>query len=443
MRMDEARFIKVVRLGKTLLAGLLLVALAIVFALFLGKLVVSPNWQDAVRLVAIGGLIVVILMSPVNGLLLWIIVAPYALAHHTTLWHILNIRLPPGIPDLSLARLAVATLSVVWVAQLAIGKKKMRRLGAVEVFMVMFCIAVLPSAAAGLAGINRSVQVLFDKFITPFLVFALAKNLYEEKTGLDKLGLALAVIGIYLSFMVFYESLTGQPLVSNLGAIGGTPSYTRSLPKVVSLLGSPAFLATVLGMVVPIALYKLVRERSPYARAFYGALFLAALLGNFFCYNRGAWLALVVGLFIMLLCAWEYRRILLPILLIAAVVGLVYWQVISESAVATERLSNVSSLRFRLTMLEASEKMIRNDLLFGVGLGNFAHYFLEYGGYWPTLAYDQPTPHNSYVLVLSTMGLVSFIPYVLIFTSMFLEMWPIFGRSREASRVDRAFLVSG
>lgn len=436
--MDEARTAKWIQSGKTLLVGLLLIFLAVAFGLFLGNLVISPNWEDAVRLVVMGGLAVAILMSPVNGLLLWMIIAPYAQASFTEIWRILNIRMPPGIPDVTPDRLAVGLLSVVFVAQLAIGKRRVRRLGP-EVFMVMFCVMVLPAVAAGLGGINSTGQVLLDRFITPFLVFALAKNLYEKKGGLEKLSATLAVIGIYLSFMIFYEHLTGQPLFTG---VGRTTVYSRSLQKIVSLLGNPAFLGTVLGMIVPIALFRFVRETSPYARAFYGALFVTTLFGNFFCYNRGAWLALAAAL-LVLLFERQYRRILLPIVLIGALVGLVYWQAISASAVVAERLTNISSIRFRLDLLEVSQKIIRDHLLFGVGVGNFAHYYLQYGGHWETLAYDLPSPHNTYVLIFSTMGLVSVVPYVLTFVSIFLQMVAMLRRSGRDDRVDRALLVSG
>jgi len=438
--MNETRSVKLIQLGKTIFAGLLLVALAAAFGLFWGSLASSPHWQNAVRIAVLGGLIVVIFSSPVNGLLLWVILSPYALAPYTTLWHILNIRLPPGIPDLTMGRLIIGVLSIVWVAQLASGKRRMRRFGAVEVFMAIFCIMVLPSVAAGLSGINRTVQTLFDKFIMPFLVFLLAKNLYEEEVGLDKLGGTLVVIGGYLSFMVFHEHVTGQPLFYQFGR---TLSYTRSLPKIVSLLGNPAFLGTVLGMIVPVALFKFVWERSMYTRVLYGALFLVALLGNFFCYNRGAWLALIASLLVMIIFNREYRRILLPIILIVALVGLVYWQALSETAVVSERLSNTSSLRFRLNMLEVSRKLIRDHPLFGVGFDNFGYYYLQYGGYWPTLAYDIPTPHNTYILVLSTMGFVAFIPYVLIFLSMLWEMRTAIHSCGEEEQRDRSLLVSG
>jgi O-antigen ligase len=116
---------------------------------------------------------------------------------------------------------------------------------------------------------------------------------------------------------------------------------------------------------------------------------------------------------------------------------------ISGSAVVTERLSNVSSVRFRLDLLETSQRIIRDNWLFGVGIGNFSYYFLEYGGHWETLAYDLPSPHNTFILVLSTMGLVAFVPYVLIFVTISWRMLKAIWRSRWDKRVDRPLVVSG
>jgi len=436
---NKAQSMKVIQSAKTLLAGLLLITLAVAVGLFLGNAVFSPNWQAALRFTVIGGLVFAILMSPVNGLFLWMTMAPYAQAPFTELWRILNIRLPPGIPSLTPDRLSVGLLCVVLVAQLAIGKRRMKRLSLVEISMAAFCVLVLPSVAASMSSITRVGQLLFDRFITPFLIFVLAKNLYEEKAGLEKLCAALAVIGFYLSFMVFYEQITGQPLFY---IPGRTTEYTRSLRKIVSLLGNPAFLGTVLGMIAPLGLYKFVRERSPYSKAFYGLLFATAMIGNFFCYNRGAWLALAVA--VILLCfVREYRRILLPVLLIIALIALVRWQIVTQSAVVTERLANVTAIDFRLAMLEASKVMIRNHLLFGVGFDDFAYYYLYYGGHWDVLAWSVPSPHNSYLLVLVNMGLFTLISYVLIFLSMFFEIVAMLRRSRGDERVDRALLVSG
>jgi len=416
-----------------LIALLLTAVVVVAIAVLIGNVIWSSDWTNAVSIVGLGAVVVVILMSPINGLLLWIILEPYA-----RFWY-LNINLPSGIPDLSLGRLSVAFLCIVWVAQLATRKRRIRRFGFIEVFIALFGILVLPSVAASANSLSSTLQTLFDKFISPYLVFILAKNLYDEKTGLDKFVAFLAVIEVYLCFTLFWEHLTGQPLFY---IAGRTLVYSKSLRKIVGLLGSAAFLATILAMIAPFMLHKFVRSRSPYARVFYGGMFGLAVIGNIFCYNRGAWLAMAVGLLLMLFLNAEYRRILMPLMLIAALAIGIYWADVTSSAIVVERLSNVTSIRFRVSMLEVSQRMILANPLFGVGFGSFADHYIQYGGHWDLMAWDEPTPHNTYVNVLATMGLAGFLPYVLVFLSLFAETGVMMRRHWRQRGADRALLVA-
>ncbi len=425
--------------AKTIITSLVLAGLAIGFGYYLGDVIQSPNWQSAVRLVVVGGLITVSLSSPANGLMLWIVLAPFALASYTTMWYTLNIRLAAGVPDLTLERLMIGVLTTIWLAELASGRRHLRSIGATESFMAAFLVLIIPAVLAGTRGINRTGQIWFDKFATPYLVYLLAKNLYHWRSGLSKLLVTLGIIGAYLCFMILVEHVTGQPMFA---PIGRTLQYSRSLRKIVSLLGNPSFLGTVLGMIVPIALYRFVRDRTLYGRTFFGALFAAAMLGNFFCYNRGAWLALAASVVVLILLERDYRRLLLPVLLVGGVIALLYWQMLTESAVVTERLSNVNSVRFRVDMLDVSARMFRANWLTGVGVDSFGYYFTQYGGRWETMAYDIPTPHNTYVLVLTTMGILGFVPYTLVFLSMLIGFWQACRRARDWG-VDRALMVSG
>jgi hypothetical protein len=407
---------------------------AILIGYVLGTRLLSPAWQDVIRYTGLGLVVVVILANPLTGLLLWIVLEPF-----THFWY-LNIRMPIGIPDLSLARFSVALLMTVLAAQLAVGRRRMRRFGLAEFFMMAFCIMVMPATVAGLNGLNRSIQIILDKFLTPYLAFVLAKNLYERRGGFDRFIGAMSLIGGYLCLLVFHEQLTGRPLFYLLGR---TTSYTASLRKIVSLLGNPLFLGTVLGMIVPLMLFKMVRSPPGFGRVLYGGLFLTTTAGCFLCYNRGAWLALGSGLFTMLILRREYRRILGPILLLAVLGALVYWEGIAGSAVVTERLTNTSSLRFRMTMLDASMKILGDHLLFGVGVDSFSHYFLEYGGHWETLAFDLPMPHNTYILVMVTMGLLAFVPYLMVFLSVIGEMLGGIRRAMTDEEIDGALVVAG
>jgi O-antigen ligase len=110
--------------------------------------------------------------------------------------------------------------------------------------------------------------------------------------------------------------------------------------------------------------------------------------------------------------------------------------------VVTERLSNVNSIRFRVNMLGVGQRMIKANPLFGVGFGNFANYYIQYGGRWELMALDDPTPHNTYLLILATMGLAAFVPYVLVFLSLFAETGVMMRSHWRKRGADRTLLVS-
>ena len=416
------------------LLGLVLSVIAVVaIAVLMGNLIWSPNWSIAVTIIGLGTVVGLIFVKPIYGLIVWIILEPYA-----RYWY-LNVPMPSGVPDLSLARLSVAFLCVVWLAQLATRKRRIRRFGFAEVWMLLFGIFVLPSVAASVGSLSSSLQMLFDKFLTPYLVFVLAKNLYEEDIGLERLIGLMIVLESYLLFIEFYEHITGVPLFYQ---VGRTLVYTKSLRKIVGLLGNAAYLATILAMIAPFALHRYLHARSRRDKAFYFGMFALAVFGNFVTWNRGSWLAMAVSLLVMLFLEKKYRRVLARLLLIGAILLAVYWVQVISSPVVTERLSNVTSIRFRVNMLEVSERMIRANPWFGVGFNSFAYYYIQYGGHWELMAWDDPTPHNTYVNILATMGLAAFIPYLMVFLSMLVETGVMMRRHWQQRGADHALLVS-
>jgi O-antigen ligase len=58
------------------------------------------------------------------------------------------------------------------------------------------------------------------------------------------------------------------------------------------------------------------------------------------------------------------------------------------------------------------------------------------------MAWDDPMPHNTYVFILATMGLAAFVPYVLVFLSLFAETGVMMRRHWREHGADHALLVS-
>ncbi|MCB0228509.1 MAG: hypothetical protein KDH90_05150, partial [Anaerolineae bacterium] len=106
--------------------------------------------------------------------------------------------------------------------------------------------------------------------------------------------------------------------------------YSRSFQKVISLMGNAAPIGVSTAMVIPLGLTLLAqslqagRPATPARRL--GQLVLAAslaicALGVYMTYNRASWLAVAVTLVVLLALRPRMRRMLLPVLLLAAVLA--------------------------------------------------------------------------------------------------------------------------
>ena len=94
-------------------------------------------------------------------------------------------------------------------------------------------------------------------------------------------------------------------------------------------------------------------------------------LGAYMTYNRASWLAVVISVVVLAVLRPRMRRMLLPVLIGAALLALVFWPVVSQSAAVNERLLEDNSLDYRSTAFTLALDMVRKDPLIGLGYNNF------------------------------------------------------------------------
>ena len=141
--------------------------------------------------------------------------------------------------------------------------------------------------------------------------------------------------------------------------------------------------------------------------------FTAAL---FFSFSRSAWLGLAVGMIIILVMAGRNLKLQKNLAEIILIMGILLFVLFSQyqnlvtSRISGEgRLENKSTSE-RLVSYKESWQMIKNNWLFGVGLGN---YTIALNQQVPkqNIFYYQPT-HSVYLLVLSEIGILGFAFFV-------------------------------
>jgi O-antigen ligase len=116
--------------------------------------------------------------------------------------------------------------------------------------------------------------------------------------------------------------------------------------------------------------------------------------------------------------------------IVGAVLGTLYWALISTSATFRERLQAQGPIEYRVETWEVAWRMIKDNLAFGVGYENFQHFYRRYG-YWDVYLRAQPTPHNTFLWVFLMGGLVAFVPFMAFLAAVFFTTLGYFLEARQ------------
>ena len=129
----------------------------------------------------------------------------------------------------------------------------------------------------------------------------------------------------------------------------------------------PPLSGQVLGIMGLVHFYFILRAKSVGVKFILFVSMLLTLLGIFYSYTRGPWLATVVGLLVLFALHGGYRRIL-SVFAVLGVVGVLVGAVhILSSEFLTERFTTQKTVSNRVGFLANAMRMIRDYPFFGIG----------------------------------------------------------------------------
>ena len=433
--------------------GLILNVLAVLVVLvggwLLGRVLLSPNWARAVTVVGLGAALVALFAKPGAGLLLWILLAPYAKYIYLTL------QMGRGIPDLDLTRLATLVLLFLLIAQagahsraplLAHGRASLPPLTWPDAAMIGFVIAMALSIPASWLGPVNGAQTLFDFIVIPFLVYYFARNWLAKIPARGRGQNALmatvgtvALTGFLLGLITAREQITGQALFS---PVQYELAYGSNIRKVLSVFRSPAAMSAALAITVPFQLLgirllnplhpgspKVPVEGKTAVRGLLGLALLTTLAGVFFAYVRAGWLGAVLGIIVMVWLSPGIRRALLPLLLVMLIAGTVLAIAVIRPEAVLARLAAEGPISYRLQAWQIAWEIFRSSPLLGIGYDNFGRTAVAQFGWNPhavRMVANVPAVHNTYLYTLVSGGLIALLPYLGIFLTLalrFRQFW--------------------
>ena len=156
----------------------------------------------------------------------------------------------------------------------------------------------------------------------------------------------------------------------------------------------------------------LVGVRATSESIFLFVFYFISLFALFFTFSRGAWLALIVGLIILLIHfirqkdRWMLGRYI-TLLFFSVALGVTavfpYYDLVSARLGATTPLEQ-KSLTERVAYLNQAEGLIKSQPWFGVGLGNYTKALADQKGLSNPTVNEQPV-HDVFLLIWSESGL--------------------------------------
>jgi len=374
-------------------------------AALLADLIVTGESDRAVTLVGLAAVITGLALNPALGLLGWLALAPFS--------RMFNLAMGRGLPDLGLHRVAAMFLLLLLLAQVTIGRRRLARLSAIEWTGLLFIAAMLLSVPASRLGIVGGVQNVFDTVALPLLCFFFARNLLAGERGLGRLAVVLALVGALLGLAAAREQLTNQPFLS---PIPYRWAYGQYSIKVTSFFGAPAIMAFTLTLLTPAVFFALAQARTAARRLFFVVMLAAITAGLVLTYVRAGWLATVIGLVVLIALAPQARRYALLLVPAGLLVGLLLAGGAFDTRALTERLQTEGSITYRTEALQVGLQIAQRAPVFGLGLDNYSETAIA-AGWRPVGGLGLPAvaPHNLFIYVLTSAGLVGLAPLLALF----------------------------
>ena len=330
------------------------------------------------------------------------------------------------LPKLLLARLLVIVLAALWLTRAALEGS----LGAKRTVLDVPLAAFTASAAlASLLAVNRTLALFgsyqrYEGLLTILLYAALFWLTVQTLDGPDQAKALLRAL-LAAAYVAALVAVILSILGSVQGVTGGESAFTFSgLLRASGTLGNPNLLATLLAMVLPLALDELLRAASLSSRLYRLNVLIMMTLALLLTFGRSAWIGAALGLGIVAVAGVRRRArpgsLVVPVLALAAISLLVAQSARGGLPLGPSLLTRAASitdpaggsLLTRFHVWEDTIGLIASRPLTGYGPDTFGLVYprFETGNWAPGFRVDKA--HADTLQVASTQGLLGLAAYL-------------------------------
>lgn len=367
-------------------------------------------------IVAISPIVVILLKKDLtNGILVWFLLVLFSSSGG-------EVRLPM-LPDISFYRIMWVVLLLIFFAQIALKERKFLAITKLEIMMILFCLVCLVSMIrAGTifkVGQGLALRNFLNGYAIPFSIFFLAKNVVCNEYQIKKVFYFLLVVSIYLAITGIFEHYNLAYLVFPRYIMdpGAGIHFGRARGPFVQA----AVNGTVLGIIFLTSTYLIMLNHNRVLKRFLAFFVSLVPIVIFFTYTRACWLGFILSLSAVALFYPRFRKIFFFGFILIAIISLFNWANITSADRSVGGVAAMGPIYDRINLYAASSKMFLEKPIFGFGFDTFQKVSPEFFSKVSGIPYQGVglSPHDTLTGILVELGLVGFIPLILIFFYIF------------------------
>lgn len=382
----------------------------------LGYSLINYHYMLAVGALAAVALVIITIAYPFWGYAIWFFLTCY----YNLFGHMF-----PARYNFDLNMLAL--IAVVLILKALVRREPRARLTLPEILLIVFYVygyVIRRHFDFGAPVAETKLLVM-----SPLFYYFITKSIIKEKKHIYWLMLLIIVTGMSFALMGIYEQITGKMwLASILGGNKGLYGQMRSTGPADNyyVYGNMLILTFLL------CLHIFRWQNSWYSKIIVVISSVVSLVGLYFGYSRGPYVAFVLSVLIMLLLTRYTRRVYAVFLVMTALAACILAPVLLSNTALQNRMTS-NTMDPRSSVNKTSRTMFGANTWFGVGRGEYILRVQEYiarGHESIKMPYGVSTyysrPHSEYYLMLAELGAVGFVTYF----GMYLAFLLMFMKSR-------------
>jgi O-antigen ligase len=308
-----------------------------------------------------------------------------------------------------------------------VGGKRLLPRTTTETAMVALLLAII---AVMLTRGMLVIRQFLNGYAIPFAMFVCAKNSFNTRKEVQRFLLWLAVpLSIYFPMNAFFEHYSLDQFVFPRYILSPVISgvviewHGRAMGPFLQ----PVATGTAMTAMYVLSMYRLSSVRGFLSKAIRFFITVITPPAIFFTYTRSVYMGFFVALMIMLFSSRKQRLVALMVILAVSIGVLGNWSAITSEDREAGGMATKSTAQSRLVLIDVSLKMFADRPFVGVGLARFLDYspeyvktvrttFLGYREHWIGQSVNQ---HNHFLSVLTEIGLIGFVPLMIIYFTLF------------------------